>query len=187
LDITLGIQVNEDNMAIVVREALDDDLPRAVEIESAAYADNPLSPVLFPSPFPPEAREQRVPGLIEMREQDPTVRFMQAYDEETEQLVAFAKWHVYDTPVAAAAAQRPSRSFGPGTNKEACEDFFGKLSSKKRELMGDRPHLCMFRPRIYEDAIGADTNRSPYASYRSSFSGTRCRRNVGGVGHEESG
>lgn len=141
-------------MAIVIREVSDEDLPRAVEIESAAYADNPLSPVLFPGPFPPEARSQRIPGLIKLREEDPTVRFLQAYDEEAEQLVAFAKWHIYDTPTAAAAAQRPSRSFGLGTNKEACEDFFGKLSSKKKELMGDKPHLCKL---LHEQGIGSCT------------------------------
>lgn len=131
-------------MAIVVREVSDDDLPRAVEVETVAYADNPLAPILFPGPFPPEARGQRVPGLIDMRQKDPTVRFVQAYDEETQQLVAFAKWSIYDTPEAAAAAERPTRSFGLGTNKEACEDFFGQLKSKKKELMSDKPHLCEF-------------------------------------------
>jgi hypothetical protein len=129
-------------MAIVLREVSDDDLPRAVEIETAAYADNPLNPILFPGPFPPEAQSQRVPGLIKMRQGDPTLRYMQAYDEETKQLVAFAKWHIYDTPEAAAAARRPARSFGLGTNKEACEDFFGRLSAQKTKLMGDKPHMC---------------------------------------------
>jgi hypothetical protein len=112
---------------------------------------------------------------------------MQAYDEETQQLVAFAKWHIYDTPAAAAAAQRPSRSFGLGTNKEACEDFFGTLWSKKKELMGDKPHLCEFCSMFYGYAISIDTSRSSYAPYRSNFSRTRCWWNVGGMGHEESG
>lgn len=129
-------------MAIVVREVSDDDLPRAVEVETAAYANNELSPILFPGPFPPEAAGERVPGLIKMRQEDSTVRYLQAYDEETQQLVAFAKWHIYETPQAVAASSRPSRAFGAGTNKEACEDFFGQLGSKKKELMGDKPHLC---------------------------------------------
>jgi hypothetical protein len=129
-------------MAIVVREVSDDDLPRAIEIERAAYADNPLSPILFPGPFPAESQGQRVPELIKTRREDSTVRYLQAYDEETKQLVAFAKWHIYDTQEAAAAGQRPSRTFGLGTNKEACEEFFGRLSSKKKELMGDKPHMC---------------------------------------------
>jgi hypothetical protein len=132
-------------MAIILREVSDDDLRRASELEGPAYADNPLNPVLFPGPFPPEFRHQRVPQLIEVRRTDPSVRYMQAYDEETAQLVAFAKWHIYDTREAAAAAERPTRSWGPGTNPEACEAFFGMLSLKKKELMGDRPHMCKSR------------------------------------------
>ena len=132
-------------MAIIVRDVSDDELQRACEIEVAAYANNPLSPVLFPGPFPPDSREQRLTQLIEMRNSDPTVTYLQAYDEETGQLIAFAKWHIYDTSEAAVAAQRPKRSFGPGTNPEACEAFFGGLGAKKKELMGDKPHLCMSR------------------------------------------
>jgi hypothetical protein len=133
-------------MAILIREASDDDLPRALEIERAAYADNPLSPILFPGPFPPDAQAQRVPDLIALRKTDPSVRFMQAYDDESGQMVAFAKWHIYESLEAAAAAKRPSREFGAGTNREACEDFFGQLSSRKEELMGETPHLCKLIP-----------------------------------------
>jgi hypothetical protein len=135
-----------DEMAIVVREASDDDLPRAIEVETAAYADNPLNPVLFPGPFPPDASKNRVPDLINLRNSDPTVKFLQAYDEETKQLVAFAKWSIYKTYEEAAASDRPMRSFGPGTNQEGCEAFFGILKSKKKELMGHKPHLCKSRP-----------------------------------------
>jgi hypothetical protein len=129
-------------MTIVLREVSDDDLPRACEIEAAAYADNPLSPILNPGPFPPEYRQQRVPQLIETRKKDSTVRYLQAYDEETSQMVAFAKWSIYDTLEAAAAAKRPSRTYGPGMNRKACEAFFGELSSRKERLMGGKPHLC---------------------------------------------
>jgi hypothetical protein len=133
-----------DKMAIVVREVSDDDLARAIEVETAAYADNPLSPVLFPGPFPPDASKNRVPDLINLRNSDTTVKFIQAYDEETKQLVAFAKWSIYKTYEEAAASDRPMRSFGAGTNREACEAFFGMLKSKKKELMGHEPHLCKF-------------------------------------------
>lgn len=130
-------------MAIVVREVSDDDLARVAEIETAAYADNPLSPVLFPGPFPPDSGEKRLAALKDGRDSDPSARYIQAHDEETGLLVAFAKWHIFDTPEAAAGSQRPGRSFGPGTNRAACEEFFGTLSARKKELMGNKPHLCM--------------------------------------------
>jgi hypothetical protein len=131
-------------MAIVVRDVSDDELPRVAEIETAAYADNPLSPILFPGPFPSDSGMQRLAALKEQRDGDPTARYIQAHDEETGLLVAFAKWHIFNTPEAAAAAQRPTRSFGPGTNREACEEFFGTLSSRKKALIGDKPHLCKY-------------------------------------------
>jgi hypothetical protein len=129
-------------MAIVIREVSDDDLPRVMAIGDLAYAGNALSPYLFPGPFPPEARAQSVSGLIETRKSDPTAHYLQAYDEESGQLIAYAKWHCYPDRKTAAAAYRPSRTFGPGSNPEACEDFFGQLSSRKKALMGDTPHLC---------------------------------------------
>jgi hypothetical protein len=141
---TLRIHRPSFKMAIVVRKVSDDDLPRAIEVETAAYADNPLSPLLFPGPFPPDASVNRVPDLIEMRNSDPTINFLQAYDEETGQLVAFAKWSVYKTNEEAATSDRPMRSFGAGTNREGCEAFFGMLKSKKKELMGHKPHLCKY-------------------------------------------
>jgi hypothetical protein len=172
-------------MAIIIRDVTDADLVRACEIEGAAYADSPLSPVLFPGPFPPEAKRQRVPLLIEMRNNDATAQYLQAYDEETGQLIAFAKWHVYDSPEAAATAFQPSRIFGPGANKEACEEFFTGLTSKKNELIGDRAHLCKLLPSSVLAHVNSD--RPAHAPYRSSFPRTGRRRTTRRVGCKESG
>lgn len=137
-------------MPIVVRDVSDADLQRACDVERLAFARLPLNPILFPGPFPPDSREQRISMLVETRKKDQSTRYMQAYDEETAQLVAFAKWHIYATPEVAAAAERPARNFGPGTNREACEEFFGGMSKKKKELVGTRPHLCTFHnPRLH--------------------------------------
>jgi hypothetical protein len=152
-------------MAIIVREVSDDDLPRAVEIEAAAYADNPLAPLFFPGPFPPESRQQSISHLIDTRKNNPSVKYLQAYDEETGQMVAFAKWSIYETHEAAAASQRPIRTFGPGTNPEACQAFFGTLASKKKELMGDKPHLCKSRPHLHYELHALICDRSPIAAH----------------------
>lgn len=144
-------------MAIIVREVSDDDLPRTCEIEGTAFADNPLSSVLFPGPFAPEGDQKRVADLIEQRKADPKMKYIQAYDEETKQLIAFSKWNIYDT-TEAATAKRPSRNFGPGSNAPACEAFFGGLAKKKEEIMGGKPHICKtkrktgpFRLLLYTD------------------------------------
>jgi hypothetical protein len=79
------------NMAIILREVSDSKIERACEIESLAYKDNPLSPILNPGPFPPEASQQSIQQIMEMRKKDPTAHYMQAFDEETAQMVAWAK------------------------------------------------------------------------------------------------
>lgn len=169
-------------MAIIVRDVSDDEIQRSLDIENAAYAGNPLGPILFPGPFPEESKSKRAPEMIELRKNDPTCHFIQAYDEESKQMVAFAKWHVYDTPEAAQAAQRPSRTFGAGTNPEACEAFFGILSARKKEHMGNRLHLCKLaciHPSSLSACANADTNRSSYASHRPCISRARSGRDVG--------
>ncbi|KAH8733199.1 acyl-CoA N-acyltransferase [Phaeosphaeriaceae sp. PMI808] len=129
-------------MAILVRELSDDDFPRACEVESAAFKDDPLGPILFPGPHAPDGREHKIAQLKETRKSDPSVRYMQAYDEETGQLIALSKWNIYDTPELAAAG-RPPRDFGPGSNPAACKAFFGGLSKKKSETIGNKPHMFL--------------------------------------------
>ncbi|KAF2261032.1 acyl-CoA N-acyltransferase [Lojkania enalia] len=129
-------------MPIIVQEASDADIPRACEIEVAAYATNEASPFLFPGPFPPDSQQQRANLLISDRRKDPTIRYIKAIDQETGQQIAFAKWHIYDSVEAAAKAER-ALNFGPGCNKPACLAFFGGLARRKKEIMGDKPHVYL--------------------------------------------
>ncbi|KAF1850857.1 acyl-CoA N-acyltransferase [Cucurbitaria berberidis CBS 394.84] len=129
-------------MAISVREVSDDDIPRACEIELLAYKGGSLSPILAPGPFPPDSWQQRIEQVTTMRKEDPTTVYLQAFDGDTGKMVAFAKWHVFESSEAAAKSSRPL-SFGAGRNKEACQLFFGGMAKRKKEIMGDKPHLYL--------------------------------------------
>jgi hypothetical protein len=130
-------------MGVIVQEASDADIPRACEIEVAAYANNAGSPVLFPGPFPTDSHKFRVEDLIQKRKTDHTIRYVKAVDEETGEQIAFAKWHIYQTSEEAAAAKRDIPS-GPGSNPKACKDFFGGLAEAKQRIMGIKPHVCTY-------------------------------------------
>lgn len=173
-------------MVIIVREVSDADIPRVAAIETAAYAINALRPILFPGPFPPDSEQQRVVELTNARKNDPTATYLQAYDEETGQLVAFAKWHIYDTPEKAAAAQRPSRTFGAGTNSKACEAFFGGLAARKKELMGQKTHIRRAFTLVLIFQCHAKAYRSSHATYRPNFPGTGRWWHARGMGYEKS-
>lgn len=61
-----------------------------------------------------------------MRKDDPTVRYFKAVDEETNKMIAFTKWHIYDTTEAAGASSRPL-NFRARRNKDACMAFLVAL------------------------------------------------------------
>ena len=128
-------------MRIVLREVSDAEILRACEIESLAYKDNALGPAMAPGPFPPDALQQKAQQLAKTRHENPTVYYLQAYDEAAGKMVAFAKWHIFETSAAAAASARPL-VFGPGTNAEACRLFFGGMAERKAALIGESPHIC---------------------------------------------
>jgi hypothetical protein len=128
-------------MAIIVQKASVADVPRVCEIETAAYAEHPANTVLFPGPFPSDSIAKRAERLITEIKSDQTALCLKAVDEETGETVAFAKWHIYKTPEAVAAAERVL-VFGPGTNQEACYAFFGGMIEKKKEILGNKPHIC---------------------------------------------
>ncbi|KZM21848.1 N-acetyltransferase [Ascochyta rabiei] len=132
-------------MPFLIHPVSNTELHRASTIEAAAYASNPLNPLLFPGPFPPDALQKRVDSLIRMRQEDSTAVYTQAIDSVSRRMVAFAKWHVYGTHEACLLPAR-ALEFGPGTSPEACRMFFGGLVQRKSELVGGRPHVCMSAP-----------------------------------------
>jgi hypothetical protein len=133
-------------MSIIVRDVSDNELHRACIIEAAAYADSDLNPILFPGPFPPDSQQKRVDQLIQMRKDDPTAIYMQAIDTASGRMIASSKWNIYKTPEETNIPIR-KLEFGPGTNAEACMAFFGGMKEKKKEVMGDRPHICRLQLR----------------------------------------
>jgi hypothetical protein len=128
-------------MTIIVQRASGADIPRVCEIETAAYAENPANTVLFPGPFPSDSAAKRAERLVAEINGDPTALCLKAVDEETGEIVAFAKWHIYITPEAVAGAEKVL-FFGPGTNQEACYAFFGGMIAKKKAILGNKPHIC---------------------------------------------
>ncbi|EXJ70812.1 uncharacterized protein A1O5_05802 [Cladophialophora psammophila CBS 110553] len=126
-------------MSLVLQLADEADAPRIVEIERLAYASNPLNPILFPGPFPPEATAARAEGLVKQLHEDPTVRWMKVLDTETGEVAAFAKWNIIKEPRERSRA----RQFGPGCNVEACEEFFGGIHRKRNELMGGKAYCLL--------------------------------------------
>jgi len=130
---------NTSTMPLVLRPGEDDDATRMVEIERTAFADNKLTPFLFPGPFPADALEKRAEGLVAQRQNDPTTRWVKVVDTDTDELVAYAKWNIMNTP----KDPEPGRQeFGPGCNLDMCKEYFGGIYRKRAELMGGKAYCC---------------------------------------------
>lgn len=158
-------------MPLILRSAEDTDATRIAEIERLAYADNALTPILFPGPFPPDALAKRAEGLIAQRHADPTTRWVKVVDTDTNELIAFAKWNVpisvststaqsqshtqsaQQTQQQQPANRKSSRQFGPGCNVEACEEFFGGIHRRRDELVGGKACCSMFSPSVCAEVM----------------------------------
>ncbi|RYP76180.1 hypothetical protein DL771_002004 [Monosporascus sp. 5C6A] len=128
-------------MPLELRSATQEDALRAAEIEALAFAPSAFNSVLFPGPFPPDANEARAAELIQQLREDATMRWLKVVDTdlEGEPMVSFAKWHVYPEKPPPA---RP-RTFGPGSNPQACEMLFGGIDKLRSRLMGERPYVYL--------------------------------------------
>ncbi|KAI1767579.1 acyl-CoA N-acyltransferase [Hypoxylon sp. FL1150] len=120
------------------------DARRAAEIESTAYAPNPFYKILFPGPFPPEALHGRAQQLLAELKGDSSTRWFKVVDtdlpEGPEQMIAFAKWHIYsETPKPTPTP----RTFGAGCNAEACELLFGGITKQRVRILGDGPYFFL--------------------------------------------
>jgi hypothetical protein len=127
-------------MPLTVSMATNADAPRIVEIEHLAYKDDVLTPILFPGPFPSDAVTTRAKELVSQLESDYTTRWLKVTDSATNEMIAYAKWNIYEP--GKPRPDLPERSYGQGSNPAACKKFWGVMDEKRQQLMGQVPHLC---------------------------------------------
>ncbi|CAJ2501002.1 Uu.00g038550.m01.CDS01 [Anthostomella pinea] len=128
-------------MPLELQPATEADARRSVDIEGEAYGPNPFTPILFPTPLVPGAKDFRVAELAKELREDKTSLWLKVVDTdlEGEQMIAFAKWNVCTEKLVPA----PPRKFPSNCNVEACELLFGTIAKQRVKHVGDRPHLCL--------------------------------------------
>ena len=133
-------------MPLELHPAVEADAAKAVAIEKVAYGPNPTGKVLFPGPFPAED-DSRVTLLKTQLNEDKACKWMKVVDPELvakgeDGMVAFSMWYVWEAPRPKDSF--PPRKWGPGTNAEACEMFFGGMIKKWNERLGGKSHICEY-------------------------------------------
>ena len=75
---------------------------------------------------------------------EPSARFIKVVGGE--EIIAWAKWnvpvHVGDTVSGGGDDPDDMPSWPEDADEELCNEFFGVLARKRREIIGDRPHFC---------------------------------------------
>ncbi len=127
-------------MSLQIFEATEADALRIVELEHLAYKDDVLTPILFPGPFPEDAAAKEADGMVQQLRKDPTARWLKAIDTDSKEMIAFAKWNVYEPGKPRPLV--PQRTFGEGCNEAACKRFWGLMDEKRQHHMGKIPHVC---------------------------------------------
>ena len=130
-------------MPLQVLPCTSQDFPRIIEVEKAAWADDPFTPILFPGPMPPGMAEFRAQEMARQLEDDPTTHWVKVVDtssQRPDEGVAFANWHIYENGLPKALG---SRAFGEGCNVDDCEQVFCGLARQRERHIGDESCVCM--------------------------------------------
>lgn len=181
-------------MTLKVVAATAEDATRAVQLESLAYGPSDHSKALFPGPFPEAGDDTRISTLVHQLQEDSACRWAKVVDTELEDkgengMIAFSMWYMWEKP---RETLPPTRPWGPGSNPEACELFFGGMRREWEDKMSKKPHVCTFcpSPRRLRCApscpvltLKPTLYRSEAFTHRSQASEAWCRRHAAQMGH----
>lgn len=132
-------------MVFIVEKAQEADIQRLLDIMYAAFSKDAWNRIMYPEIPGPEARGASIERWRDEISTNPTMRFMKAVDTDTGQIIAFARWNIYETkrPESEWKKTEP-RKWDIGTNNEAANDFYNAVCEKRQNVMGGKPHCCKF-------------------------------------------
>ena len=129
-------------MPLELAPAHEADLPRILEVQFAAFAQNPVNRLMFPVPTPPSTFEKAL-GRARRDLFNPDVALLKVTDTETGMIVSMAKWFIYKHERPEEEWNKEEkRDWGEGTNAEVADKFIGALNRKRRKFMAGKPYCC---------------------------------------------
>ena len=133
-------------MVLIVEKAQEVDIKRLLDIMYAAFSKDPWDRIMYPQIPGPEARGASIERWRDEISINPNMRFIKAVDTDVGEIIAFARWNVYEV-------ERPEsewknirvRGWDTGTNIEAANEFYNAIREKRQAIMGGKPHCCRFK------------------------------------------
>lgn len=139
------------------------DIPTITTIQWSALRDNPLTQALYPRGLTPELADFTTASYAQAREY-PSVRIVKAIDDETGQIVAFAKWIIYeqeeqennqhtvgyrsgeDVPAGGEGEWRKGKTKlqpPPHCYTRVLMDWNRRIATMRKTVMANRQHSCL--------------------------------------------
>ena len=158
-------------MAIIVQKAQEADIQRLLDIMYAAFSEDAWNRIMYPVIPGPEARAVSIERWRDEISTNPTIRFIKAVDTDLDEIIAFARWNIYEVerPESQWKTTKP-RDWDTGTNVEAANEFYNAVCEARRKFMGGKPHCCRCKPDLIfcrQFTLMGLTFRSEYARVRT--------------------
>ncbi|PNP37681.1 hypothetical protein TGAM01_v203400 [Trichoderma gamsii] len=130
-------------MPLRIAPATEADMIRSSEIEKRAYGPNKSSAVFFPGEG--MKTEDRIAIMIARKNEEPAFQMMKVVDTDLEAkgedgIIACTLWFIWSGDLRPS---KPKRTWGPGTNVEACDAFFGEMDRRWWARFEGKPHVYL--------------------------------------------
>ncbi len=130
-------------MPLELAQVTADDLPTVLQLQFAAFADDPMTQLMYPIRPTPVAVVEKA---IERGRKDflnPDTAFVKVHDTDSGEIVALAKWSIYKHERPGEEWKKEEkRDWGEGVNVEAADALIGAIGEKRKKIMAGKPHCC---------------------------------------------
>ena len=161
-------------MVLVIEKAREADIQRLLDIMYVAFSKDPWNRIMFPVIPGPEARGASIERWRDEILMNPTIRFMKAVDTDLNEIIAFARWNVYQVERSESDWKiTEPRNWDIGTNVEAANEFYNAVCGKRQSFMGGKPHcrkLELSWPSFCKFTLMKSTSRPEHARMRTTAS-----------------
>ncbi|KAL9613546.1 MAG: hypothetical protein Q9167_001931 [Letrouitia subvulpina] len=115
-----------------------------LQINDAAFAQDPWQRIMKPNMPPPHIRVKAIERFRKDFRHDPAVHFLVVEDTDKNELVAFAKWNVYKTQRPESDWKKePEIEWDEGANDAAIKSFLDGILRGRQKIVGGKAHLLL--------------------------------------------
>ncbi|KAL9102560.1 MAG: hypothetical protein Q9163_002310 [Psora crenata] len=145
-------------MPLKLEVCTDNDMPRAFAILSSAFGhEHPYIEACFPEHDQPEGRKVGGERMLAIKHADPNTTLLKVTDTESGEMMAFAKWNIYDSVVPEEVELEGD--FWPGQDeKEYAQHLFRQYLVPRRKAIRESGGRLLWKSSLTQERFAAVTS-----------------------------